>query len=247
MSLRLLHQLAQLGVELRFVVAIIIAMTTVLIPVPALDVSPDLRLFLFVFALLPLLNAIFDYLSYGTTLTLLHKGQDGPSPRVALWALLDVVAAFAYIIALGLTLTAVVHLINTVSGVPMIDLSRVFADLRDPARQGDYLWLILACLTTLIPTLFHIALAGLAATAWVGPGDWLKTRIEDEGQISTLLATATAAACTVGAIVVFGVVLSGIAMLGLSLFSDSAPFGIDTIALLVLDCVGGLAHLIGAR
>lgn len=226
-----------------------VVVTTLLILAPALDVPPDRRLLIFVFALLPVLNAIFDYLSYGTTLSLLDKGHDGdgPTPRIALWAVADIVMAFVYLVALGLTLTVVVDLINTVSGVPMLNLGQVFTDLRDPDLRGGYTWLILACLTTLVPTLFHLGIAALAAAAWWGPRDRLRAWIEADGHLSTLKATALAAICAVATLAVMLAVLAGIASLGLGLFGDMgvAPFGIETIGLLVLDCVEALARVSG--
>jgi hypothetical protein len=126
-------------------------------------------LFLFL-AVLPLLNAIFDTVSYAVTLTLLRRGLRSRLPL--LWGLLDLVIACVLFLALGSTLVVVLHGLNTLAGVPLVDLPALFAGIHE--RPGDYVWLYLMLFSTILPTALHGALSllgvqGLWPRAWRRP------------------------------------------------------------------------------
>jgi hypothetical protein len=160
--------------------------------------------------------------------------------------------AFIYLVGLGFVLTGVVAFINFASGVPLLDLPRVFADLRDPAARGGYGWLILACLTTLVPTLAHFAIAALSAPAWLPDAARarLRRRIESDSDIDTF--AATAAAATV-ALLALAAMIGGPLLVAMFVAGGlpgpfglwDGTFGIGTVGLLVLDCVEALANLAG--
>jgi hypothetical protein len=150
------------------------ALTAVLVATGRADFPAQDRFLIFAFGLLPLVNAVFDLLSYGLTLTLLRRGWFGrpePTARLLWLGLIDAVAAVVILIGLGLTLTLIVAGINALSEVPLFDLRQVFDDLADPVRRDAYAWLIVALLTTLVPTLFHLGVLLFTAFAWI-PAQW---------------------------------------------------------------------------
>lgn len=125
---------------------------------------------------LPAVNGLFDFLSYGLTLTLLRAGYRlrGAWP-VALGAL-DLLAALAVFTALGAALVAVVAGMNRLSEGTVFDLAPVFADLRAPVPEGmrwwqtargEYIWLYLMLFSTLVPTLLHAGFATFSLFRWV--------------------------------------------------------------------------------
>jgi hypothetical protein len=137
----------------------------------------DDRRALFVFlAVLPLLNALFDTLSYAVTLTLMRRGLRSAWPF--LWGLLDLAIACGLFLALGMTLVVVIHGLNLLAGVPLIDLPALFAGVHDDPRA--YTWLYLMLFSTIVPTLLHAGLSllgvqGIWPLAWRRPvADWIK-------------------------------------------------------------------------
>jgi hypothetical protein len=147
----------------------IAAPTVVIIPEFA-AVPEDLRsLFLFL-AVLPLINALFDTLSYAVTLTLLRRGLRSRLPL--LWGLLDLALACLLFLALGATLIVVIHGLNTLAGVPLADLPALLAAIHE--RPGDYLWLYAMLFSTIVPTAAHgllslLGVQGLWPRAWRRP------------------------------------------------------------------------------
>ncbi|MRH22294.1 hypothetical protein [Rhodovulum strictum] len=115
-------------------------------------------LFLFL-AVFPLINALFDVLSYAVTLSLLRRGLRSRLPF--LWALLDLAIACVLFLALGATLVAVIHGLNLLAGVPLLDLGVLFAAVRE--APGAHVWLFLMLFSTILPTALHllVSLLGL--------------------------------------------------------------------------------------
>jgi hypothetical protein len=119
------------------------------------EVSEDRRsLFLF-FAVLPLINALFDVASYALTLSLIRRGLRSGLPF--LWGLADLGLASVLLLGLGATLVAVIHGLNLAAGVPFLDLPALFEGVQDD--PGAYVWLYLMLFSTLLPTLLHGALS----------------------------------------------------------------------------------------
>jgi hypothetical protein len=116
---------------------------------------PDIvGIYLFL-GLLPLLNALFDTVSYAVTLTLMRRGLRSAMPW--LWGLLDLSLACLLFLALGGTLVVVIHALNGLAGVPLIDLPGLFAGVR--AAPGEYVWLYLMLFSTILPTVLHAGLS----------------------------------------------------------------------------------------
>jgi len=108
--------------------------------------------------LLPLVNALFDYLSIGTTRALLRRSMRLPG-RALVFGALDVGLALAFFVLLRGVLVVLVVAMNEVAGTDLVDLQSVFADLRNGDRAGDYWWLYATIFSTLVPTLLHLSIA----------------------------------------------------------------------------------------
>jgi hypothetical protein len=107
--------------------------------------------------LLPLVNAVFDFASVGLTRYLLRLGLD--QKRAAWRAVLDGLGGIAIFFALGCTLIAFVTFVVPADGVPLVDLTQLFANMR--RAPGNYIWLMVTLFSTLIPTLLHLSVAVL--------------------------------------------------------------------------------------
>ncbi|MEO0831191.1 MAG: hypothetical protein AAFY03_12150, partial [Pseudomonadota bacterium] len=108
----------------------------------------------------PLLNAVFDAISYAITLALLRWGmRDG---RAVLAGVID--AGFALVIYTALTVATILVLagLNTLAGVPLLDLKALLEALADPEERWNNTWVIFMLLSTLVPTGLHLCCAVLA-------------------------------------------------------------------------------------
>ena len=119
------------------------------------------------FGLLPLFNAVFDFLSAGLTRYLLRLGLE---QKRAVWrAILDGLGGIAIFFALGCLLITFVTFVTPADGVPLVDLAQLFANLR--TAPGDYIWLMMTLFSTLLPTLVHLSLV-LLTLALHYPASW---------------------------------------------------------------------------
>ncbi|MDC1059148.1 hypothetical protein OAQ28_05950 [Planktomarina temperata] len=109
------------------------------------------------FCLLPLVNAVFNFASVGLTRYLLRLRLE--QKRAAWRAVLDGLGGIAIFFALGCTLIAFVTFVVPADGVPLVDLTQLFADMR--RAPGDYIWLMVTLFSTLLPTLLHLSVAVL--------------------------------------------------------------------------------------
>ena len=123
--------------------------------------------FMLTFGLLPLFNALFDFLSAGLTRYLLRLGLE---QKRAVWrAILDGLGGIAIFFALGCSLITFVTFVTPADGVPLVDLAQLFANLR--TAPGDYIWLMMKLFSTLLPTLVHLSLV-LLTLALHYPAGW---------------------------------------------------------------------------
>ena len=119
------------------------------------------------FGLLPLFNAVFDFLSAGLTRYLLRLGLE---QKRAVWrAILDGLGGIAIFFALGCSLITFVTFVTPADGGPLVDLAQLFANLR--TAPGDYIWLMMTLFSTLLPTLVHLSLV-LLTLALHYPAGW---------------------------------------------------------------------------
>lgn len=124
---------------------------------------------------LPLLNALFDALSYAVTLALLRRGLSARLPLI--WGLADLALACLLFFALGATLVAALHGLSLLAGSSLVDLGALFDGIA--ARPGDYVWLYLMLFSTILPTAVHflvslLGLQGVWPRAWRQPvAEWI--------------------------------------------------------------------------
>jgi len=116
--------------------------------------------------ILPILNALFDFLSFGTTRLLIRWGLEG-NKRTFLYGLGDLAIALIYFTGLGFALVLTITVFNTVSQTPILDLGETLLDIRE--NPGSYWWLYAGFFSTLLPTFLHFGIACFSIIAWV-PG-----------------------------------------------------------------------------
>ncbi|MFT5742965.1 MAG: hypothetical protein ACI86S_001027 [Paracoccaceae bacterium] len=129
------------------------------------DISQDRRAIFLFLGVFPLINALFDTVSYAATLALMRLGLRRWNPLVC--ALIDVAVACVLFLCLGVTLTAVIATLNRLAGVDLIDIGAFFALVQESPR--DHLWVMLMLFSTILPTAIHFVLALFGAQLFV-PG-----------------------------------------------------------------------------
>ncbi len=135
------------------------------------ETIPDALSILLFLGFLPLLNAPMDWLSFGVTRGLLHAIADG---HHGLWkslayGLLDLVLAFVFLLAVGLSSLAGIVLINALlawhGAAPLVDLPQLWAQLLEgDLRSNLWIWLMLG--STLAPTFVHFVIVSFALALW---------------------------------------------------------------------------------
>jgi len=124
--------------------------------------------FLIFFVALPLLNAFWDWLSLGISRGLLTAIALGKQTgwHALLWALLDVVLAVMFLIAIVLTITATLAMYNKLVFVggheAVVDLGVLFSGIREEPGNRSHYWVYAMFLSTLIPTFIHAVAASAA-------------------------------------------------------------------------------------
>ncbi|MGK8235197.1 hypothetical protein ACLGGT_13650 [Roseovarius sp. MS2] len=118
--------------------------------------APDNRRAIFLFlGMLPIFNALFDVVSYALTLSLIRFGLR--SSRPWLWGLVDLSLAGFLFLALGTSLVAIIHGLNQLASVPLIDLQALFGSIYE--RPAEYIWLYLMLFSTILPTGLHAVIS----------------------------------------------------------------------------------------
>lgn len=196
----------------------------------------------FVFAIVPVANSLFDYLSYGLTLHLINKGWHAQNGRIALYWLFDVFCAVLILLGLSTTLCLIAVTLNAVSDTTVIDLPAIFAGMKDPITRPNYAWLYLCLLSTLVPTVVHTIIMLLSAFTWVPMQfkSYIARLIvpDHDGKLAILWGTGIAATLGTLCVGVFG--------LGLWAIYHFFAAGFTPFALWLLTTVEMILHTIGA-
>lgn len=124
--------------------------------------SPERASAIFFLGVLPLVNTVFDYLSLGLTRFLLRRGVR-QNRFALLYGLADLFAAAMTFFLLGVSLITMVHGLNTISATPLLDLEKIFADMRSEGGWRAYFWLYAVIFSTMLPTFIHLSIASLSA------------------------------------------------------------------------------------
>ncbi|MCB1736605.1 MAG: hypothetical protein KDI42_00615 [Gammaproteobacteria bacterium] len=115
---------------------------------------------------LPLLNALWDWLSLGLTRGLLTAIRQGTHQGLMplLWGMLDFLLAFVFLAGIVATVVAALALANRLSlaggGSWVVDLGALFRELREAPGDSAHWWVYFMFLSTLIPTLIHLLVVG---------------------------------------------------------------------------------------
>ncbi len=184
--------------------------------------SSETQVLLLFFGLAPILNSIFDTLSYAATIAL---GARGHRSYPLLWGLLDAVVAVVLFIGLGAAFVIGISLLERLSSADLLDLGTILE------QAGDFItywWLYAMLFSTALPTLLHIGIASLSLRSLMFPElqGWLAQQIRaaQEGNET--------------ASVIAPIALGAIWTLCLCI-------GFGALALFVWLASGGIAHALG--
>jgi hypothetical protein len=128
-------------------------------------------LLLLFFAVLPVLNALFDWFSLGVTRFLLRRGQVRGASAALGYAALDLVIAFFVLIILTAVCVMAVTGMNVLVGQTVFDITALLNQLDEPATRfaPNTWWVYVTVFTTLLPSLCNVAL-GILALGRAGMG-----------------------------------------------------------------------------
>lgn len=126
----------------------------------------DIRTLLFLFAVLPLINAPLDWLSLGITRGLLFSITNRQSKSTdVFYTVLDVIlAAIFWLLTIIITISILAFLDNLWGGVGLgsFDVSTLIKRLGENPWDINNLWVHILALTTLLPTFIHFIVASFA-------------------------------------------------------------------------------------
>ena len=132
--------------------------------------QPQFALFALTLAVLPLVNAVFDWLSYGITIWLLSRGHRRGNIWPLISALADVAAAAVLFAGLSVALIVILGTVDGWRATPLVGVGPLLQGLRD--RPGENWWVVAMVASTLVPTLLHLCLAFVSAVTWFRAGVW---------------------------------------------------------------------------
>lgn len=155
--------------------SLFIGMTIALCFVLAWVLSPLVRpqdwktvgTFLLFFALLPLLNAPFDFLSLGLTRGFLRRGLQEGGFSLLRYALIDAIVALVIIVVLAVVLVIAIQLFGNLElrgGQPVrtLDLQTLLDSVERDPLAGENWWVYALFLTTQAPSLFNLAIGSIS-------------------------------------------------------------------------------------
>ncbi len=153
-------------------------------------VPEEARAFFLFLAVLPILNAVFDTVSYAVTLALTQRGLRLGAVAFLL-GVLDFIIAGALFLGLGAALIAAIAAMNALSGVVFVDPVQLIGGLYDWQQNW---WLYAMLFSTILPTGLHFLVASfsLSSVVPISWRRWMMGSIEDaedsEDRLSSTLA-----------------------------------------------------------
>ena len=135
--------------------------------------------FILLFSLLPIINAVYDWLSIGITRGLLGAIAKGyhKTKEALFWAGLDIFLAIVFLILISFTMIATVGIVNHLAGKTVLDLNNIFSQLETKSVWENF-WIYFMLFSTLIPTYIHFVIAGLSLVMWL-PSSWREWLVAD--------------------------------------------------------------------
>ncbi len=105
----------------------------------------------------PVINAAFDFVSYGLTRWFLRVSLCSAEWKSIFISLFDFIVACILLIVVTIFITMLFQGVNYLSGIKIYDLEEMFLDIKNNSQ--DYLWLYAMLLSTLLPTFIHFLIA----------------------------------------------------------------------------------------
>ncbi len=191
-------------------------MILVLPKVLGLEQAPEWALLLMLLVL-PLINALFDWVSLGLTRKLLRDGLRKGGYWPFFNAALDVLAAIGLLFLLLVVCLGYIHMLNIAAlsaGSPLVfDMSGTLALLRSDPGNSSLWWIYITVFSTFIPSLVNLCLGGLAIFRGVpGLNDWLVLNFLPENPLHLTVNRRFAA--SLGLTIQTGVALAGAVIVG---------------------------------
>lgn len=170
----------------------------------------------------PIVNAVFDYLSYGVTIWLVRSGLRQRILSTLVFWFLDAVFAGTIFLALSAVLVGIVAALNRVSGGAMFDVGMVLTGLETTPEQ--YWWVFGMIFSTLVPTLVHLGIVALSMITWVPPQIRMPIEAGIAGRAESGLRFQLAALATTTVHTLYALTLTwGLYELGRWLWSHKGP------------------------
>ena len=134
-----------------------------------LELDESRRFTLAVLGAFPLINFVFDFVSFSVTRKLMRAGvrtdRGDSSFRPLRYGLLDVLIALILLALLIVTSMAVFSLAKDAGGQSLLDMPQLIEDMRTNEKGGSYWWIYLSLLSTLAPSMLHLSLAFFSLVA----------------------------------------------------------------------------------
>ena len=149
-----------------------VAVTALLYTAGTGELTPLRATIVVLWVILPCVNAIFDWISYGLTIYLMRKGFTGNTAMRLFLALVDAAAAVVLMTLLCATFVILMSLVDNLRPDLLFDVKTLLTELRD--TPGAHLWIIVTVCSTLLPTGIHLIIGFLSVLTWVPTTLWDK-------------------------------------------------------------------------
>lgn len=214
--------------------------------VSGIDRAPEWTLLLFL-GVLPLLNAVFDWLSIGFTRWLLNTGLRKGGWWGLVFALADLIVAVVALFMLMIVMIGFLEWLNVLSaaggGNPVFDIRGLIEILKTNPDNPSVWWIYVTVFTTFVPSMVNLVLGGLSVIRGLpGLTPWVSRQIltTDIASISEFRRWAAAAWLSLQLVIAIAAAL----LIGLAImfyFFDlmsALGFGLVTVADNVYSAIG---------
>lgn len=177
-------------------------------------VTPEGGAYFLFLGVLPLINGLFDAVSYAATLALLQLGR---RHHRFLSGLVDFVLAILLFLGLGVALTSTVAWLNRTTGFQFVDLGHL---LTNAADLGTYWWLYAMLFSTALPTLLHLVAVVLSWQSIIGLPlrKRLAAQVTRAGAGDPLAGVVASLGLAFGLVAAVAIPIGGLALIGYGLW-----------------------------
>jgi hypothetical protein len=130
---------------------------------------------LFFVILLPIVNAIWDWISFGFTRALVQRviKNDFGVSTIVLMTFFDLVSAFFFLTGLSFMLTATIAFSNVYarnsSGNYLVDFNQIFYAFQNSPLDSSVWWIYITLFSTFLPTFLHVVIIFSALLVTITP------------------------------------------------------------------------------